>query len=175
MESIETFIKFLKENNISDKVINEFLKYHYADGTSVGNGKERLSSAEYKIYNQKAIDLINQSINSNKLLEKAVNRFVLQGNNSSYEVNAIIYGVLEDFIWITNNEIKYILKKHKNDYSSAIHFSGLTIQPMARNLNYNPKYEKKRFCVQIKWYSIFDDIMEIKNKNILDNIENISR
>ncbi len=34
---------------------------------------------------------------------------------------------------------------------------------------------KKRFCVQIKWYSIFDDIMEIKNKNILDNIENISR
>ena len=46
---------------------------------------------------------------------------------------------------------------------------------MIRNLNYNPKYEKKRFCVQIKWYSIYDDIMEIKNRNVLDNIENTSR
>lgn len=161
VESIETFIEFLKENNISDKIINEFLKYHYADGTSVGNGKKRLSSAEYKINNQKEIDLINQSINNTKLLEKAINRFVLQGNNSLYEVNAIIYGVLEDFIWITNEEIKYIMKKHKNNYSSAIHFSGLTIQPMARNLNYNLKYEKDRYKIQVKWYNISDDIIEV--------------
>lgn len=161
VESIETFIEFLKENNISDKIINEFLKYHYADGTSVGNGKKRLSSAEYKINNQKEIDLINQSINNTELLEKAINRFVLQGNNSLYEVNAIIYGVLEDFIWITNEEIKYIMKKHKNNYSSAIHFSGLTIQPMARNLNYNLKYEKDRYKIQVKWYNISDDIIEV--------------
>lgn len=161
VESIETFIEFLKENNISDKIINEFLKYHYADGTSVGNGKKRLSSAEYKINNQKEIDLINQSINNTKLLEKAINRFILQGNNSLYEVNAIIYGVLEDFIWITNEEIKYIMKKHKNNYSSAIHFSGLTIQPMARNLNYNLKYEKDRYKIQVKWYNISDDIIEV--------------
>ena len=100
-------------------------------------------------------------INNTKLLEKAINRFVLQGNNSLYEVNAIIYGVLEDFIWITNEEIKYIMKKHKNNYSSAIHFSGLTIQPMARNLNYNLKYEKDRYKIQVKWYNISDDIIEV--------------
>lgn len=137
------------------------MKYHYADGTMIGNGKERLSSSEYKIYNQKEIDLINRSINNDELLEKAINRFVLQGNNSLYEVNAIIYGVLEDFVWITNQEIKHILKKHKNNYSSAIHFSGLTIQPMARNLNYNPKYEKDRYKIQVKWYNISDDIIEV--------------
>ena len=105
--------------------------------------------------------MINQSINNTKLLEKAINRFVLQGNNSLYEVNAIIYGVLEDFIWITNEEIKYIMKKHKNYYSSAIHFSGLTIQPMARNLKYNLKYEKDRYKIQVKWYNISDDIIEV--------------
>ena len=63
----------------------------------------------------------------------------------------------------------------QNIYSTGVHFVNLFCHPMTRNLNYNPKYEKKRFCVQIKWYSIFDDIMEIKNRNVLDNIENTSR
>ena len=60
-----------------------------------------------------------------------------------------------------NEEIKYIMKKHKNNYSSAIHFSGLTIQPMARNLKYNLKYEKDRYKIQVKWYNISDDIIEV--------------
>ena len=68
-----------------------------------------------------------------------------------------------------------ILMSKQNIYSTGVHFVNLFCQPMTRNLNYNPKYEKKRFCVQIKWYSIFDDIMEIKNRNVLDNIENTSR
>lgn len=37
---------------------------------------------------------------------------------------------------------------------------------MTRNLNNNPKYDKKRFCVQIKWYSIFDDIIEYMNNKV---------
>lgn len=52
-------------------------------------------------------------------------------------------------------------EKYKKDYSSAIYLSGLTIQPMARNLNYNPKYEKDRYKIQVKWYNISDDIIEV--------------
>lgn len=39
-------------------------------------------------------------------------------------------------------------------------------QNMARCLNYNKKYAAKRYCIQIKWYSIFDDIIEYMNKSI---------
>lgn len=160
-EDINMFIKFLKENNISKKVIKEILRYHYADGTISGNGKYRISSEEYKLKDQKWIDFINENLNRGDLLDKAINRFVLQGNNSDYEINAIIYGVLDDFIWITRDEVKYILKKNRNIYSTAIHFSGLTVQPLARNLNYNPKYEKDRNKIQVKWYNISDDIIEV--------------
>ena len=42
----------------------------------------------------------------------------------------------------------------------------MTCQPKNRCLNYNPLYEKDRYCVQIKWYNIFDDIIEYMNKNV---------
>ena len=32
----------------------------------------------------------------------------------------------------------------------------------------NPKYEKDRFCVQLKWYNLFDDIIENMNNKIMD-------
>ena len=48
-------------------------------------------------------------------------------------------------------------------YSTGVHFVPLYCQPMTRCLNHNKVYEKKRFCVQIKWYTIFEDI--IKNLN----------
>lgn len=46
---------------------------------------------------------------------------------------------------------------------------------MDRCLNYNEKYENKRFISQIKWYNIGDDIIEymynesLKNKELNDN------
>ena len=53
-----------------------------------------------------------------------------------------------------------IILSKRNSYSTSAHISSLVIQPQNRCLNYNSKYEKERFCVQIKWYSLFDDIME---------------
>lgn len=48
-----------------------------------------------------------------------------------------------------------------NTYSTAVHFDSLTCQPKNRCLNYNPLYEKERFCVQIKWYNMFDEIIKL--------------
>ena len=36
----------------------------------------------------------------------------------------------------------------------------LFVQPQNRCLNYNKKYENTRYNVQIKWYALFDDILE---------------
>ena len=72
----------------------------------------------------------------------------------------MIYGEVDDFIFITKEDIRNIILRKKDDYSSTVHFSVLTVQPKNRCLNYNTKYEKDRFCVQVKWYNLFDDIIE---------------
>lgn len=150
-EPISEFIHFLIENNMPRYMIINFLKYHYADGTTNGSGVIRLSSLEYKKYHQKEIDEINDFINNESFLKKCIDRFILVGRNSNDKVDIVIYGVPNDFIWISANDIYDIMLSHKDDYSTGIHFSNLFYQPLNRCINHNPKYEKCRYVSQLKW------------------------
>jgi len=66
-----------------------------------------------------------------------------------------------------NRKYKNIILGKKDCYSTAIYFGPLICQPKNRCLNYNSKYEKDRFCIQIKWYSIFNNILE--NSSLFKN------
>ena len=171
VERISDFIHFLIENRVEREIVIEYLKYHYADGSTNGKGLKRLSSEDYKKDHQYDIDKINKIFNSEKLLKKAIARFVTKGNNSNYYIDAVIYGEVNDFIWITREDITKMILTKKEQYSSAVHFGPLVCQPKNRCLNYNPKYEKDRFCIQIKWYSLFDDILENMNNKVIEQKE----
>ena len=167
VERISDFIHFLIENKVDREIIIEYLKYQYADGSTNGKGLKRLSAEEYKKDNQSNIDKINKSFNNEKILKEAVERFIIKGNNSEYYIAAIIYGEVDDFVWATRDDIKNIILSKKDIYSTAVHFGPITCQPKNRCLNYNPKYEKDRFCVQLKWYNLFDDILENMNNKVI--------
>lgn len=104
-------------------------------------------------------------LNKKELLLNAIDRFVLLGRNSNKKIDAILFGVVNDFIWIKSDDIIKVILKHQNDYSTAVHFGPLTCQPMNRCINRNPLYEKERFCVQLKWYNLVDDIIWNMNDN----------
>lgn len=165
-EPISEFIHFLVSNNMPRDMVINFLKYHYADGTTNGTGKVRESVVEYKKSHQSEIDEINKFINNESFLRKCIDRFILKGRNSYDKVDVLLYGVSNDFIWINASDIYDILLRHKNDYSTGIHFSNLSYQPLNRCLNYNPKYEKCRFISQLKWYNLGDDIIENMNNGV---------
>lgn len=173
-EGISSFIHFLIENDMPKELVIEFLKYHYADGTTNGKGLYRLSAEEYKLNHKEEIQKINNFINQPEILRKCIKRFITKGNNSNIEIDALVYGVIHDFIWIKREDIYNLLLNQKEE-SNSIHFGRLTYQPMDRCLNYNEKYENKRFISQIKWYNIGDDIIEymynesLKNRDKKDN------
>ncbi|MBP3765983.1 MAG: hypothetical protein J6G98_02230 [Bacilli bacterium] len=172
-EPISEFIHFLIENNISQNLINSYLMYHYADGTTNGSGEKRLSGLEYKKNHQSELDKINEAINTKDMLNKIVDRFILKGTNSYSKVDALVYGTKDDFIWLMKDEIIDIINSKINYYSTGIHFGPLFCQPKDRCLNYNPKYNKNRFLIQIKWYSIFDDYIEYKNTKCMEQAQYI--
>lgn len=165
-ESIQTFCKFLYENGASKNLIKDFLKYHYADGTCNRKGEKRLSCTEYKALHQKSIDKINQFLNTEPIINNAIERFVIKGNNSKYEIDALVYGTITDFLWISKKEIKDIILENANLYCSGIHFSSLICQPLHRCLNNNQKLTNRRHYIQIKWYRLFDDILLCMTKRI---------
>lgn len=166
-EPISEMIHFLISNKMPKEMVIKFLKYHYADNSTNGSGIERISILDYKKIHQKEIDEINEFINDRKILSKAIDRFVIKGRNSKHKIDAIIYGVPEDFIWIKRKDIYDILISKSKNYSTSIHFSSLTYQPLDRNLKNNPKYEKDRFISQLKWYNISDDIIENMNNKVI--------
>jgi len=155
----------LIEQKVDRKIILEYLKYHYADGSTNGKGNQRLSIEEYKKNNQRNIDKMNEIFNNEIIIKNAIERFVTKGKNTNEYIGAIIYGEVNDFIWAKKETIEKVILSKKNTYSSAVHFGALTCQPKNRCLNYNASYEKDRYCVQIKWYNIFDDIIEFIAKN----------
>lgn len=167
-ETLDNLIEFLTKLDISNNSLNGLRRYIYADGTENGTGHNRLSIKEYKISNQKIIDEINKEFNNIEIIEKVIDRFIMKGRISDLQIDAIIYGVTDDYIWITKGEIKQIILSKINEYSTALHFSVLTIQSWDRNLKRNEKYEYRRNYVQLKWYNISDDIIEtmafIRNK-----------
>ena len=168
VEPLSSFCHFLEINGIPLNTINSYLYYHFGDGTFNGKGNKRISGKEYKLKHQKELDLLNIKLNNEKLIEKSIERFVLFGMNSKYSIDAICYGKPNDYLWITKNDIIKILKYKMNNYFTGVHFSSLFCQPQTRNINFNPLYEKKRYCVQVKWYSLFDDIiLNMYLKNIL--------
>ncbi len=163
VEHIKDFCKFLYELGASESIVKKYIAYHYADGTLNGKGIERQSSAQYKLFHQDDIDEINSFFNNRVNIGKALDRFVLKGNNSEYEIDGIIYGTPNDFLWIKRSDIVNIIFLNMNNHCSGVHFGPLVCQPLNRCLNYNNRYSYGRYYVQIKWYSLFDDIIESMN------------
>ena len=159
VEGISTFIHFLIGMKIGRDHVMTYLKYHYADGTTNGKGEYRMSVQEYKRLHQEEINQLNSCLNHPFVLRQAIDRFVLRGRNSEEAIDGIIYGVVNDFIFISAKDIIKVIESKRDVSMTGVHFGPLACQPMTRNLNYNPLYEKKRFCVQIKWYDIYEDVV----------------
>src|SRR5699024_9009011 len=111
------------------ELIEKYLRYHFADGTTNGKGINRISVSDYKLNNQEEIDMINREINNDELLLKSIYRFVLLGNVSDRVIDAILFGVKDDFIWIKAQDIIDVVLKKKDVYSTSVHFGPLTVQP----------------------------------------------
>ena len=170
VERISDFIHFLIENKVEREIVIQYLKYHYADGSTNGKGSNRISIEEYKKVNQESIDKINKVFNNEEIIKKAIDRFVIKGKNSKYYIDAIVCGEVDNFIWITKDDIVKVILSKIDDYSTGVHFGPLSCQPKNRNLVNNSKYENDRYCIQIKWYNLFDNILENMNNNFGINI-----
>lgn len=164
-EGIYSFIYFMKDLNFPSQIINKYLYYHYADGTMNGSGKNRISVAEYKEKHSSSIVDINKFFNNEENMEKISNRFIFKGLASENSlVDIILWGTPNDFLWVSRDETIKYLKRTVNILSTGVHFGRLSVQPANRCLNRNPKHERYRKKVEIKWYNIFDSIMMIMHE-----------
>ena len=153
-EYIYNFTKFLEQEKVPTKIIDIILDYFFADGTTNGTGKRTLTFPDYKLKLKRKIRKVNKYFMKHEdLLIKLINRFVIGSTD------ILIHGTVDNFTYITKDEIIKLLLSLKKEPSSTIHFSRLIFASKGRNNDID------KFIVQIKWYNLEDDIARIR-KNL---------
>ena len=164
-EQIQEFKKYLEKIGISFKTINKYISYHYGymrDSDNKIDFSKSLSSEEYKAFYQDEIDEFNQSINKTKIIIDMIDRFIIRGRNSDYDIDALVCGTVDDYVWILKYDIYDLILSNKCLDFKSPHIACMTIGPKKRNLERNSKNAKERYIVCIRWNFIRENIIEFK-------------
>ena len=163
-ETIDEFKKYLADIGIPYKVIEYYVSFHFGykrnnDGTRDLN--TRLSSEEYRKIYQDELDVFNKYINKSKIIIGMVDRFVIRGRNSNYDIDALISGTPENYVWINKYDLYDLFLSKKNINFDTPHISCLIIGPKSRGLT-ELKKSWERYSVCIKWLNPGEDIKKFK-------------
>lgn len=165
-ESIQEFKRYLEKLGVPYKIVDKYVSYHYGymkNGDGKTDFSKMLNSAEYKILYQEEIDIFNKYINKTRIIIDMIDRFIIRGNNSDYDVDALICGTTHDFVWIMKDELyDLILSKRCLNYTSP-HIACMTLGPKKRCLNGNKSNIRDRYVVCVRRNSIREDILNFKN------------
>lgn len=157
LETLDTFVLFLKEINCPDNIVEIYKEYH--KGLDV-NGN-RIGGKEYQEKYPTELEELNSFLNKPESIKPAIDRFLFQGRDVDNDiVDAIVYGTANNFMYATRKTIYDYLLSQDEKFSTP-HFSLLVLQPWARNLNFNPKHEYRRKFVQVKWYRMDEHYKKI--------------
>ena len=164
-EPIQEFKRYLEKLQIPLKVIKLYEHYHYGykrDDEGNLDFEERLSAEEYKSFYQEEIDTFNRYINKTKIIIDMIDRFLIRGNFSDYDIDAFVSGTTNDYDYILKHDLyDLILSKRTIDYTSP-HIACLTIGPKARYTSGEAKSPKDRYIVCVRWSFIREDIANFK-------------
>ena len=165
IEPIKKFEEKLNAYGLSANNIDLLKRYIYSDGSNDNTGLNRLSNADYLIDHKDEIIELNVEFNNIKNI--LIKRFLIETDiKYKVSVDAFIHGNPNDFLWVTSEEVLSFLE-NKNANSNSLHVSNLYIQSWNKNLIRNNKYEHCRDYIQVKWFNMFNDIVEImSNRNL---------
>ena len=97
-----------------------------------------------------------------------VDRFIVRGRNSNFDIDALICGTVDDYEWIMKYDIYDLVLSNKYLELTSPHVACMTLGPKGRNLNCNPQNMAKRYIVCARWNNLKKDIINFKNNNSSD-------
>lgn len=165
-EQIQEFERYLGKLGIPYKVIDKYVSYHYGymkDENGSTDFSKQLNSIQYKELYQSEIDIFNGYINKTRIIIDMIDRFIIRGRNSDYDIDVLVCGTVDDYIWINKYDLyDLVLSKRSLDFTSP-HVACMTIGPQKRNLDRTSNNAKDRYMVAIRWNFLREDIINFKN------------
>ena len=166
--------KIIEENKQRGSISNETLcdKLEKVDATAsqidfVFKSIEEIDMKDNDYLVDHKNEICELNVEFDKFKNILIKRFLIETDiKYKVSVDAFIHGVPNDFLWVTSEEVLSFLE-NKNANSNSLHSSNLYIQSWNKNLIRNNKYEHCRDYIQVKWFNMFNDMIEImSNRNL---------
>lgn len=159
-ERVEEFISFLNTiEPVSNELSNALKMFIWGDGTLDGSGKIENRTKNVSLDYPDEIKIIQNYFSKNA--EKIIYRVLISGAYGD-KVDYIYYGEYDNGVWCKALDAVKYLASHVNS-RATINIGNLTFQAWNR-ATFGGKSEKKRGQIQLKWASIFKDILMIRKE-----------
>ena len=165
-EKVEEFIGFLEEElNIDDDIANDIRLFIWGDGTLDGTGEvsDRMSAPQFKKFYPEATNNLRYFFHENKRM--LIERFIIKGPKTNSLPDFVYYGTPKDGIIMKSKDILDWLCDDENERTrAAVPVGRLTFQTWNPNISGNPRMEPRRGQIQLKWSSVGDDLVLMRNE-----------
>lgn len=166
-ENIDKIIPYFEKIGIEDHIIN--MLYSFIIG-KINNKK--VNAKTYIEHYPKEIKILTEELNKFFIKSSLITRFVIQGTEiQRYGCDCIIYGTPDSFLWANKDELLYFLVKKKQVSSNSISIGSLNLKSYDRNLKNEPNRTSKERDIQIKWYTIKEDLLYITKIREVNNLK----
>ena len=164
-EKLETFVQFLKDIGMTPTCLEVFLRHHFADGTTDGTGKERMSYSETEFKMKDDIRRFNKVVNSNKdLIAAVVDRCTFTGSQVGNIPADYLYFGDKDYGSICSRaQVRKHLFRKSWFYMDNLHIGPLQFRPHARLLD-KRENEEGRFKVDAWWSGLEREVVYISER-----------
>lgn len=162
-EKIDVFFPYI-ENIIGTNELNNLKLFHFGDDTINDSGERRYNASESKIRYATEVSKLNLVLNNSSNITNFLDRFLFVGNVGNICVDVIYHGNIESGLWASCEEIINYVNNNNFDLN-AVHFGPLTYQVWGRNEKWTAVHPDRRYIMQVKWGSIYKDLVEIRKEN----------
>ena len=117
-----------------------------------------------KEFYQDDLNIFNSYVNKTRIIIDMVDRFIVRGRNSEYDIDYLICGTIDNYVWISKYDLYDLVLSKKCLHFTSPHVACMTLGPQKRCITSKGNL-KDRYLVAVRWNFLREDIISFKNNS----------
>ena len=117
-----------------------------------------------KEFYQDDLNISNSYVNKTRIIIDMVDRFIVRGRNSEYDIDYLICGTIDNYVWISKYDLYDLVLSKKCLHFTSPHVACMTLGPQKRCITSKGNL-KDRYLVAVRWNFLREDIISFKNNS----------
>lgn len=82
-----------------------------------------------KEFYQDDLNIFNSYVNKTRIIIDMVDRFIVRGRNSEYDIDCLICGTIDNYVWISKYDLYDLVLSKKCLHFTSPHVACMTLGP----------------------------------------------